>query len=440
MIELLSSSQSYCDGVSRRNLIKIGALTLPGLTLANLLRANAAAKDDAPRRSASVIFIELAGGPSHFETYDPKPTAPKEYRGPFASIPTRLPGVRFSELMARQAQVADRLAILRAIHHDSSSHETSSHLVQTGYYLRDRQNRENEMPCVGAVTARVHGPNQPGLPAYVAVPQMMRSGAAAHLGKAYNPFITGGDPNRPNFQVNNLELTKSLSLKRLGSRRALLASLDRSRAVLDNRGVTQAIDQFAVQAFDMVTGDRARKAFDISAEDEKVRNRYGRTTVGQSLLLARRLVEAGVAFVSVRAGGWDDHVDIAKRMRDKGPAYDQGVAALVSEIHERGLDRDVLVVAMGEFGRTPRVNRNAGRDHWGSVMSVLLSGGGLKMGQVIGSSNRKGEIPQDQPYRPENVLAMIYRHVGIDPAQTFDDFAGRPRYLLEERGLIPELI
>lgn len=441
MLELFSSADRRCDGVSRRSVLQVGALGCLGLSLVDLLRLRAAAKPAASAAPGkSVIFVELAGGPSHFETYDPKPQAPVEYRGPLSSIPTKIAGVRFSELMAQQAKVAKHLAVLRAIHHNSSSHETSSHLVQTGYYLRDRQNRENEMPCVGSAAARVCGPNRAGLPAYVAVPQMMRSGAAAYLGKGFNPFVTGGDPNKKNFQVNNLELSKTLSAGRLSNRRALLTSLDRSRRVVDNHGVSDAMDQFSTQAFEMVTGDQARKAFDIAAENAKARDRYGRTIVGQSMLLARRLVEAGVTFVTVRVTGWDDHQQIANRMKQKGPAYDQGLAALVTDLYQRGLDRDVLVVAMGEFGRTPRVNKTAGRDHWGALMSVVLSGGGFQVGQAIGLSNSKGEVPVDGAYRPENVLAMIYRHLGIDPKQTFDDFAGRPRYLLEDDAPITELL
>lgn len=435
----LPAVSSSCR-MTRRDVLQVGALTLGGLSLSDMLRLRAAGGEAKQRENASVIFVELAGGPSHFETYDPKPDAPKEYRGPLASIPTALSGARFCELMSQQAKIAKRLAIVRSITHNSSAHETSSHLVQTGYYLRDRQNRENEMPCVGSVAARIRGANEDGVPAYVAIPQMMRAGAAAYLGKGFNPFITGGDPNKAKFEVNNLELAKSLSVKRLRNRRMLLASLDRSRQVLDTHGVTDALDQFRVQAFDMVTGKRAREAFDIGAEDPRVRDRYGRNTVGQSLLLARRLVEQGVTFVSVRVPGWDDHQQIAKRMRSKGPGYDQAMAALVDDVYDRGLDQDVLVVAMGEFGRTPRINKNAGRDHWGSVMSVALSGGGLKVGQVVGATNRRGETAVDHPYRPENVLATVYRHLGIDPSQTFDDFGGRPRYVLEQREPIKELI
>jgi hypothetical protein len=313
-------------------------------------------------------------------------------------------------------------------------------LTQTGYYLRDRQNRENEMPCVGAVAARIVGAHAEGVPPYVAIPRVMRAGSAAYFGKGHNPFETGGDPSKPNFKVNNLALVKNMSLDRLADRRHLLTSLDSVRQIVDSRGASGAIDEFTDQAFEMVTGPRAREAFAIDSESAKARKAYGNHVTGQSLLLARRLVEAGVTFVTVRVGGWDDHQQIAAKIKSKAPAYDTGVAALIRDLHQRGLDQQVLVVAMGEFGRTPRVNRTAGRDHWGSAMSVMMAGGGLRTGQVVGSTNSKGETPVESPYRPENVLAVVYRHLGIDPHSTFNDFSGRPRYLLEEHRLIEEVI
>ncbi len=441
MLELTGKRIDCCDGLSRRSFLKVGSLGLGGLTLPQILahRAALAAEGKSPRKT-SVIFIEQAGGPTHFETYDPKPLAPSEYRGPLGVVNTCIPGIQLSELMVEQAKIMDRLAVIRSIHHDSSSHSTSAHLTQTGYYLRDRQSRENSMPSTGSITSKVRGSNVEGIPAFVSVPRAMRFGGAAHLGKSHNAFETGGDPNSSKFVVNNLGLNKSLNIKRLDDRRHLLGELDARRRLADTRGVADAVDQFTQQAFDLVTGDRARKAFDLSAEDPRVRERYGRNTTGQSILLARRLIESGSTFVTVRTGSWDDHRDIAGRMKAKGPAFDQGLAALVNDLYDRGIERDVLLVTMGEFGRTPRINKSAGRDHWGRVMSVMISGGGLNMGQVIGSSNSKGEVPKDQPYRPENVLAVIYRHLGIDTGATFNDFAGRPRYILEERGLITELV
>lgn len=445
MLSLSGQPIRECEGISRRSLLKIGTLGLGGLTLADLLASRSQAATGSAiggsSRKTSVIFFEMAGGPTHFETYDPKPDAPEEYRGPMKSLQTALPGVNFCEVLPEQAKIADKLAIIRSVHHDSASHGTSSHLTQTGYYLRNNQNRDNEMPSIGSITARMRGANVAGMPSFVSMPRAMRFGTATWLGKAYNPFVVDSDPTQANFKVNNLSLEGDLTLGRLDTRRGLLHSLDAQRRMLDNEGVSAALDQFTRQAFEMLTSDRAREAFNLAQETESMRDRYGRTLTGQSLLLARRLVESGVTFVTVRMNdSWDDHTGVEKRMRDKGPAFDRGLAALISDIYERGLDQDVMVVAMGEFGRTPRVNRSAGRDHWGAVMSVMLSGGGLRVGQVIGSSNAKGEVPQDNPYRPENVLATIYRHLGIDPSFTHNDLTGRPRYVLERRETIRELI
>lgn len=446
MFELRGQSFASCDGVRRRNFLQVGFLGLGGMSLADLLRIRAQAADAGrSAQKTSVIFVELAGGPPQHETYDPKPEAPAEFRGMYGVARTNVPGVVFSDRMSHQARVMDKLAVVRSMHHDSGSHRTSSHLTQTGYYLRDRQNNENEMPCAGSIVSKIRGSNAPGIPAYVAVPRVTRFGDAAWLGHGFNAFATGGNPNDKDFRVRNLSLAGGLEVERVTDRRQLRRSLDQAKEIVDTRGVADSVDDFARQAFDIVAGDRAREAFDLTREQDAMRDRYGRSTTGQSMLLARRLVEAGATFVTIRAGGWDMHWDLDERMTRSGLPFDQGMAALVEDIYERGLDRDVLVVAMGEFGRTPRMNDGRGsgtpgRDHWGNLMSVALSGGGLKVGQVVGQSSPKGEVPVAAPYRPENVLAMVYRHLGIDPRRTFPDHSGRPRYLLEDRGLIHELI
>jgi len=438
-------TSDFCDGISRRTVLQAGLTGLAGLSLPELLQlqARSAESGTKPVQEKALIYVELAGGPTQHETYDPKPRAPQEYRGPLGTVAANVPGVIFSELMAEQAKIMDKLAVIRSIHHNSGSHGTSSHLTQTGYYLRDRQNRNNDMPCIGSYVARIRGANRPGLPAYVSIPRDMRYGNAAWLGKGYNPFSTNDDADDKNFRVPNLTLMRGLTTERLEDRRSLLKGFDATRRMVDNKGVAEAMDQFTHQAFNMVTGDRARDAFDINQEPDTICDHYGRNRIGQNLLLARRLVEKGVTFVSVRAnrlGSWDDHNGIEKRMKRKGPAYDRGVAALVNDLHDRGLAKNVMVVCMGEFGRTPRVNRNAGRDHWGRVMSVALAGGDIRTGVVVGSSDSKGAVPDSKPYRPENVLAMLYRHMGIDPKLTFPDHSGRPRYILEDRKPIRELL
>ena len=444
MLSFHGHPATFCDGLRRRDALQVGALGMAGFAgtlgigLDQVLRARDA-QPSSTRKTTSVIFLELAGGPTQFETYDPKPNAPKEYRGAFGVAQTNLPGVVFSEWMPRQARIADKLAIVRSIHHPSNSHDPSSHLTQTGYYKSGPKGGINQMPAFGCVVAKVRGSNAATLPPYVAIPRTMRNGGPAHLGKSFNPFETVSDPSQKDFRVQNLSLNKALNLKRLGDRKSLLGALDAQRRLADLQGASEAVDDFTYQAFDLITGDAARVAFDIDAETHAVRNAYGRSSSGQSMLLARRLVEHGVTCVTVRVTGWDDHNKIAERLKQKAPSYDQGVAALVSDLHDRGLADDVLVVSMGEFGRTPRVNGNAGRDHWGAVMSVLLAGGGLQTG-ILGASNSKGEVPAANAYRPENVLAMIYRHLGIDPGMTFNDFSGRPRTLLERSELIKELV
>ncbi len=433
-----------CDGISRRGMIQAGLGGLVGLSLPDLLRLRAeSAERSGSHSTTSVIYLEMAGGPTQHETWDPKPLAPADYRGPLNAVKTSIPGIYFSQYMEQQAKIADQLSILRAVWHDSGSHSTSSHLTQTGYYLSDRQSRENSMPCIGSVTARLRGANRKGIPPFVSIPRNMRYGTAAWFGKGYNAFETVSSADRRNFEVPNLTLLKGLTDDRLADRKKLLTYFDASRQTIDNAGVADAMDDFTRQAFEMVAGDAAQKAFDVEAEPDALRDRYGRNSLGQNMLLARRLVEAGVTFVTIRVntlGSWDDHRDIAKSMKRKGPAFDQGVAALVEDLRERGLQEDVMIVGMGEFGRTPRINRNGGRDHWGRVMSVMLAGGRIQKGVIVGASDSNGAMPKEAPYRPENILAVLYDHLNIDPSQTFLDNSGRPRYLLDRRELVSELV
>ncbi|MBX3436273.1 MAG: DUF1501 domain-containing protein [Planctomycetaceae bacterium] len=393
MLTILGDQSSrFCDGGSRRGFLKVGLLGLGGLSLTDVLRQRAQAREnDGNVRKTSVIFVELAGGPTQFETYDPKPQAPVEYRGPCGAISTSAPGSFFCELLPAQAALLDKLTIIRSIHHGKNSHDPSSHLTQTGYYKSGTKGGPNEMPCLGSIVAKMRGANADAMPAYVAVPGVMRNGGSAFLGRSFEPFETQSDPNGKRFEVKNLALSKSLNSARLNDRKTLLASLDAQRDLMDLGGSAAALDEFTQQALDLVSGPRARQAFDIAREKDAMRDRYGRNTVGQSLLLARRLVESGVTCVTVRVTGWDDHSQLLKRARPRTAAYDQGLAALVTDLSDRGLRDDVLVVAMGEFGRTPRVNRTAGRDHWGAVMSVLLAGGKLPSRRVRGLNS--GEVP-----------------------------------------------
>jgi uncharacterized protein (DUF1501 family) len=428
--------------IPRRSFLGAGlASCLGSLLLPDILRLRAAAGTE--KRPTAVIFVYLAGGPSQHETFDPKPDAPAEYRGPFQSIPTRVPGVRFSETMPKLADMMAELTIVRSICHREGSH-IAEHVVESGYFLRNIANaRAGEMPAVGCVTARVRGGGMGGLPGFVTLPQPSAYCGSAHLGRRYDPFGVNGDPNLPDFRVENLARPNQLTRDVLQERQLLLRSLNQTSRVLDD--TSRAIDAYQAQALELVMGERALRAFDLAQEPNRLRERYGRNDMGQRMLLARRLVEAQVPFVAVRftpgvGPDWDDHADLPGRMRQRAPVYDQGLSALIEDLRQRGLNRDVLLVAMGEFGRTPRVNQNAGRDHWPAVASVLLAGGSYRMGQVIGASDSRGGAVTQSPYSPQSVLAMVYRHLGIDPATTFPDFTGRPRHILEEREPIAELL
>ena len=371
-----------------------------------------------------MILYWLDGGPTHMETYDPKPEAPAEYRGPFGAIETSAPGIRVNELLVHHAQQMDKVSLIRSMHHNNGDHFAAGHWMLTGYHGSTAADLDPQYPSMGAVITKIKGANKPNIPAYVAVPYAATIGlrpgymSAAYLGVAYNPF-DAGNPNQNNYKVKNLHLPGDVTLDRIGDRKALLGSLDRLRRDADDQGLMKGLDSFNQQAFDMLTGEEARRAFDIDKEDPRIRDRYGRHTYGQSALLARRLVEAGATFVNVHNGGWDHHSNIEGGMKSRLPSMDQSIGALIEDLDQRGMLDDVIVCVMGEFGRTPRVNGGAGRDHWGNVMSVLLGGGGLTGGQVIGASNAKGEFPAEQPIKPADVLATIYRTMDIELETNF---------------------
>jgi Protein of unknown function (DUF1501) len=445
MLTITGTSSRTCDGVSRRSFLKIGALGVAGLTLPDLLRARAAAQSSA---QTAAILIWCNGGPSHFETYDPKPGAPTEYRGPFKPIRSNVPGMDLCEILPRHARVADRFAIIRSCAHRESGHGSAVKNLMSGYPHPPNTNEGTLLyPSVGSIVARMREQERHSLPPYVCVPSVSVRGqgggesGAAYLGAAYDPY--GVDPVRG---AASLQLPRELSARRLKNRKELLSAFDHLRRDADASGMMEGMDAFTRQAFEMVTGKAAREALDLSKELAQTRERYGRFKVekqahwGQGCLLARRLVEAGVSFVTVILNGWDDHGKLESKMKQRAAAYDAAVAGLVEDLHERGLDKKVAVLAWGEFGRTPRVNKNGGRDHWPSSMSVLMAGGGLKVGQVIGSTNDKGERPKERPLHPNDVLATIYRHLGIDPSHAFLNNAGRPVPILPHGKPIAELL
>jgi uncharacterized protein (DUF1501 family) len=437
MLTIHGAKQRLCDGLSRRAFLKVGALSVGGLTLADLLRLRAGGATAAGAPGKAVIMIYLNGGPSHVDLYDMKPDAPVEYRGEFRPIRTNVPGMDICELMPLQAKIADRFAIVRNMQFTQQGHTPPE--LFTGFLRGDR-------PAMGSVISKlrsdagVRGP----MPAYVYLGDANYVGKPGFLGKAHEAYIPG--PN-----AANLGLARGLTLDRLGDRRALLQSFDGLRSELDDaRGNVAGMDAFTSQALEMVTSNRARDAFDVSREPEPVRAKYG---PGTELLQARRLVEAGVPFVTVTPvtrkpgpmcnGQWDHHDHIFRCLRAAVPQLDRSLYALLTDLRDRGLDKDVAVVVWGEMGRTPRVGTQrgttGGRDHWPQSGFALLAGGGLQTGQVVGATDPRGERPRGRPYTPQNVLATLYHTMGIDPATTLPDHQGRPVYLLDDRDKVAEL-
>ncbi len=452
------TTRKYCDGLSRRNFVQIGVAGMASVGLPAILRAKeASANRGLPKKDTSVILIWLAGGPSHMDLYDMKPEAPAEYRGIWRPIPTNVPGFEISELLPLQAKVADKFSIVRSLYHNNSDHFAGAHIILTSRPGASGADQAGKYPSIGSIASKVCGPRRPGLPALAAVPYAnsigLRPGyfGANYLGIEHNPFETDGDPNAANYQVQNINLPGGMTVDRLGDRRALLAGFDKLRRDVDSRGLADAMDRFQRDAYEMITSTAARKAFDIGSEDATLRERYGRTEFGQSTLLARRLVEAGCTFVSVQGGGWDDHWGLKAGLEGRVPELDKAVSSLLVDLEQRGLRDRVLVVVCGEFGRTPRMNDGGnggapmsmgtpGRDHWGNAMFCLLSGGGVKGGQVVGSTNRLGEAPKDRPITAGDIHATIYHVLGVDPHTNFLNHAGRPVPAIDEGEVIHELV
>jgi hypothetical protein len=442
MLDLFGKWIRNCDGVSRRNFLRVGALAAGGLTLADQLRTNAGAAETgrtAPKKA--VIQVWLAGGPSHIDMYDLKPHAPAEFRGEFKEIDTNVPGIRISEHLPHQAAIFDKLAVVRSGTHTNGGHGMGSQWMLTGYQPTIEVN-DNIYPACGSVVSKMQGANVPGMPAYVNLPRRLNLGNAAYLGASYNPFAPDDDPNQEGFKVRNLKMPSRVNEERLDRRRGLLAEVDTIRRDVDTKGDLVGLDKFYRDAMEMITSDRAMKAFQIQSEDPKLRDQYGRNDLGQSCLLARRLVEAGVSYVTIQAGGgWDTHGDNFSQLKNNLlPKYDQAVASLVKDLHDRGLQDQVLVMSFGEFGRTPRINGGAGRDHWPGAMSVLYAGGGLRMGQAIGTTDARAEYPATRAASPGCLLSTMYHTLGIDYQSVFYDQGRRPLSILSEGRPIEELV
>lgn len=422
-----------CDGQTRRDFLKIGGLGMTAMGLPALLQARAeAASTGAAVKETSVVWLWLGGGPTHVETFDPKMTAPSEYRSVTGEVATRLPGVTLGGNFERMADVADKMAFVRSFAHTNSGHGGGTHYVMTGY---DNRNIDNgglpSRPSIGSIVSKARGANHPqtGMPTYVRVGGIGSDGPA-FLGTAYAPFQTNG-PARQNMQLTT-------SSDRFGERRELLTQFDRFRRQADNSGVMEGLSAFEQQAFSLVLGS-APEAFDLKKEDSKTVEAYGKD-LGEQLLVARRLCEAGCGFVTVSFGGWDMHGNIKQGMDRNGPKVDRAVSAFVNDLHARGLSERVLLVITGEFGRTPRINRNAGRDHWAPLSTLALAGGGLKMGQVIGRSDAKAFRPESAPIGPQDLMATVFDVLGIDRQLQLNNQGGRPVYMIENGNPISELV
>jgi hypothetical protein len=428
-----------CDGATRREALRVGGLTALGLTLANRFRLQAA---DAPRARACIL-LWLDGGPSHLETFDLKPDAPAEVRGPFQPIPTVIPGVQICELLPNTARISNRIAIVRSVTSPLGEHGLANHYLMTGY----KPSPVLEYPSYGSVISHTRG-GRLALPAYVAVPDYKSTAGAGFLGAADRPFAVGGDPAKPNFRVRDLEFYPGVTTDRVDRRREFVSQLDRFQQATEATRPTA--DPEFEQAYRLTTSPEAKRAFDLTQEKPAVRARYGPRTLGQSCLLARRLIERGVAFVTVNNIGWDTHDGLVPRLKEGYagakvgvgliPTFDLAFAALVGELDDRGLLDETLVVAMGEFGRTPKVNTQGGRDHWPRVFSVALAGGGVKGGQVIGSSDRVGESPADRPVTPTDLARTIYTLLGVDPDRELLTPDGRPVAVNQGGQVIRELL
>jgi hypothetical protein len=422
-----------CDGASRRDFLKVGALGLTGLLLPDLLRARAAAAAAGqPTRNTSVVWLWLGGGPTQVETFDPKMSAPAEYRSVVGAVPTALPGVAIGGVFPKMAALADKLAFVRSFAHNNSGHGGGTHWVMTGYDFPPADNGQPPIkPGLGAILARHRGANSPttGLPTYVRLSGILGDGPA-WLGPAYAPFDVGGNAR------NNMNL--QVPLARLGDRRSLLKTFDTLDRRLDGSGLVRGLDSFEAQAFDLIRS-RAREVFDVGREEPRTRDRYG-PGLGEQMLLARRLCEAGVGFVTIHFGGWDMHGGIADAMKNLGPMVDRAVATFVADCADRGLDREILLVITGEFGRTPRINPQAGRDHWAPLSTLALAGGGLKMGQVVGESSAKAEVPKTTPLTPQDLMATVFHVLGLPQDLHYKDPTGRPAPMIDGGKPIAELV
>lgn len=424
-----------CDGVGRRDFLKVGAVGGTALTLSSYLRL-AAAGDVAAAKAKSAIFINLPGGPSHLDTFDPKPNSPSEYRGEFGAIATNVPGIEISEHLPKIAQVMDKFALLRGVTHTLAAHELGSQYINTG----NRPIPSLEFPAYGSVVTR-ELPGRDDLPQFVAVPNSAQK--PGYLGVRYAALNTGSAPTagKP-FSVRGVSLQGGLTVAEVERRTSLLKDLDTTfKGFEKDNQLLDGLDRFSQQAYSMITSQASRQAFDVSQESPSFAEPFGTTPFGQSCLLATRLVESGVRFVTISYGGWDTHNDNWTRLKDNLlPPFDAGFSALINGLQQKGLLDSTAVFVSGEFGRTPKINttRN-GRDHYARAMFMLMAGGGVKPGQVIGASDDKGLGPVNEGFSPDDVAASFYHNLGIDHRKEYHTNTGRPVMIVRDGEVIPQL-
>jgi Protein of unknown function (DUF1501) len=446
----MSQLRYNCNGIGRRDFLQLGLGAAAGLGFTDLLRLRANAAESAKTagqpsgKRVNVIMIWQDGGPSHYESFDPKPDAPSEIRGQFSAIKTKVPGVQFSECVPELAKVNDKFTVLRSLAHKDPNHGGGNHYLMTGAPTPVPVGCGAFVtfhPSFGSVLSFKRGVQQ-GIPPYMTMPSMSRSGGPNFLGAEHAPFVVGGSPQTAGFKVRDVVLPADISEGRGVSRQDLRKSLDRLTRIADAAAEdpTVGFDKFYEQGVDLITSPQAQAAFDIGKEPEKTRELYGMNDFGQRCLLARRLVEAGVSWVTVYSGGWDHHTKIFETLKgQQGVNFDKGVAALIADLDRRGSLENTLVLALGEFGRTPKVNKDVGRDHWPFAMSVLCAGAGVPRGTVIGATDPKGYYAADNVYAPEDFAVTLYTKLGVDPHQVLHTNTGRPVQLVNGGRPIKEL-
>jgi uncharacterized protein (DUF1501 family) len=423
---------------SRRSFLQVGLAGGLGLTLGDMFRLKADQKNYESKEGVakSIIHIFLPGGIAHQETFDPKPYAPQEYRGPLGSIETKVPGLRVGEHLKETAQIADRITVVNSMTHGEAAHERGTHNMFTGY----RPSPALLYPSIGSVISHEFGPRN-NLPPYVCVPSVPNEYAqSGYLSSAYGPFSLGSDPANKGFKVQDLALPGGIDDARFAKRRNILKSVDSHFASLEKSDRLDAMDTFYQRAYALISSDKAREAFDINKEPGKLRDEYGRNPAGQRMLMARRLVEAGVRLVSLTYGGWDHHDNIAGGMADQLPKFDKAFARLITDLEQRGLLDSTLVMVSSEFGRTPKVNGTAGRDHWPKVFSIVLAGGGIKKGFVHGKSDAIASEPEEDPLNVADLACTLYHQLGINSDKELMAPGDRPIEIVDGGNVIKELL